>query len=397
RGRRLRRFKDRNGGGSGSRKDKATPKAKRDNDLKPDEEDDEEDAQVSVAERKMPSIVSHWNLAEYLPASVRQVFLILVSTFLLKPHEKARQLRLDHERMVASLSNQLTQSSQPNGPVSPGTDRGGSGGGGVPASQGGMDAALAVQAALRKEEANESQSMADFLKHLVTRTLTDKVLETVPAIKKYSGSGPDAFPNKPGAARELTNPALEFIKSLCHVLSLDPTVTDEVETLRKQALAEVGVRQFSAEGQYSDPCVSFVLPDVICSFCNLCRDLDLCRDARLMDEDEEERWQCIQCNHPYERSSIELSLVEAVQRRSVRYQLQDMKCAKCGAVATRSMSLTCPCSGPLVAEESQQDFHKTMKLLRQLAIFHNFGWLLETVQNILVADGLVEEDVPAQD
>lgn len=57
-----------------------------------------------------------------------------------------------------------------------------------------------------------------------------QVLETVPAIKKYSGSGPDAFPNKPGAARELTNPALEFIKSLCHVLSLDPTVADEVRT-----------------------------------------------------------------------------------------------------------------------------------------------------------------------
>lgn len=31
--------------------------------------------------------------------------------------------------------------------------------------------------------------------------------------------------------------------------------------------------------------------------------------------EQEERWQCIQCNHPYERSSIELSLVEAVQRR----------------------------------------------------------------------------------
>lgn len=64
-----------------------------------------------------------------------------------------------------------------------------------------------------------------------------------------------------------------------------PTMT-QVETLRKQALAEIGIRQFSAEGQYADPCVSFVLPDVICSFCNLCRDLDLCRDSRLMDEDE---------------------------------------------------------------------------------------------------------------
>lgn len=44
-------------------------------------------------------------------------------------------------RMVASLSNQLTQLSQPNGPASPGGESGG-----VPASQGGVDAALAVQA-----------------------------------------------------------------------------------------------------------------------------------------------------------------------------------------------------------------------------------------------------------
>ena len=89
-----------------------TVQAKGDSDLKAD--DDDEDVQAAaaaaagagagagaagaLADRKIPPIVSHWNLAEYLPASVRQVFLILVSTFLLKPHEKARQLRLDHER-----------------------------------------------------------------------------------------------------------------------------------------------------------------------------------------------------------------------------------------------------------------------------------------------------------
>lgn len=28
------------------------------------------------SDRKLPSIVSHWNLAEYLPASVRQVFVV---------------------------------------------------------------------------------------------------------------------------------------------------------------------------------------------------------------------------------------------------------------------------------------------------------------------------------
>lgn len=30
----------------------------------------------TLAGRKIPPIVSHWNLAEYLPASVRQVFLV---------------------------------------------------------------------------------------------------------------------------------------------------------------------------------------------------------------------------------------------------------------------------------------------------------------------------------
>lgn len=86
--------------------------AKGDSDLKADDEDEGAQAAAAagagggagagtggaLADRKIPPIVSHWNLAEYLPASVRQVFLILVSTFLLKPHEKARQLRLDHER-----------------------------------------------------------------------------------------------------------------------------------------------------------------------------------------------------------------------------------------------------------------------------------------------------------
>lgn len=92
----------------------ATVQAKGDSDLKADDDDeDDDDANAAaadasasaagggggaLADRKIPPIVSHWNLAEYLPASVRQVFLILVSTFLLKPHEKARQLRLDHER-----------------------------------------------------------------------------------------------------------------------------------------------------------------------------------------------------------------------------------------------------------------------------------------------------------
>lgn len=33
----------------------------------------------ALGDRRIPPIVSHWNLAEYLPASVRQVFLVSAS------------------------------------------------------------------------------------------------------------------------------------------------------------------------------------------------------------------------------------------------------------------------------------------------------------------------------
>lgn len=87
---------------------------------------------------------------------------------------------------------------------------------------------MSLICSLRIVNATCTRVPSHFFPRRLHLTLSEQVLETVPAIKKYSGSGPDAFPRKPGAVRELTNPALEFIKSLCHVLSLDPTVADEV-------------------------------------------------------------------------------------------------------------------------------------------------------------------------
>lgn len=62
-------------------------RANRDADLAADDEEDTAavtsngDARKALEARKIPPIVSHWNLAEYLPASVRQVFLVSVWRF----------------------------------------------------------------------------------------------------------------------------------------------------------------------------------------------------------------------------------------------------------------------------------------------------------------------------
>ena len=55
------------------------------------------------------------------------------------------------------------------------------------------------------------------------------------------------------------NPALEFAKYFCHVLSLDPQYAHDAMLLRRSALKMLHVREFSTEAQFANPCVSFTL------------------------------------------------------------------------------------------------------------------------------------------
>ena len=40
--------------------------------------------------------------------------------------------------------------------------------------------------------------------------------------------------------------------------------------LKRELNRLIGVREFSKESQFRSPCLSFVLPDVICEFYNNC-------------------------------------------------------------------------------------------------------------------------------
>ncbi len=53
---------------------------------------------------------------------------------------------------------------------------------------------------------------------------------------------------------------------------------------RHDLLKLIGVREFSEEAVFQDPCCSYILPGVICESCNGCRDIDLCRDPYIIDE-----------------------------------------------------------------------------------------------------------------
>ncbi len=87
---------------------------------------------------------------------------------------------------------------------------------------------------------------------------------------------------------ELGPPALAFVRTICAVLALDSALDEEVAVLRRNLLKLVHVREFASASEFKEPCMSYVLRDVICPSCNDCRDLDLCRDPHLQ----------VSCTHP---------------------------------------------------------------------------------------------------
>ena len=69
----------------------------------------------------------------------------------------------------------------------------------------------------------------------------------------------------------VTSPALEFVKATMHVLALDSSLEEEVSALRRMLLSHLRVKEFDDASQFRDPCLSYVLSDVICNYCSLCR------------------------------------------------------------------------------------------------------------------------------
>src|SRR5690606_24961572 len=118
------------------------------------------------------------------------------------------------------------------------------------------------------------------------------------------------FPQLPGSYLEMQRPSLEFIKCVCHILGLDKFCKDEVIKMKQNLLKLINIREFSDEAKFKNPCRTFILSDVICTYCNSCKDLDLCRDKSLMSS----IWKCNECSHEYDKDAIEGRLVEHVQQ-----------------------------------------------------------------------------------
>uniref|UniRef100_A0A9J7XPA1 DNA polymerase epsilon catalytic subunit n=1 Tax=Cyprinus carpio carpio TaxID=630221 RepID=A0A9J7XPA1_CYPCA len=174
-----------------------------------------------------------------------------------------------------------------------------------------------------------------------------------------------------------------FVMSL-QVLSLDANIVNQENKLKRDLLRLVDVGEFSEDAQFHDPCKSYVLPEVICHHCNFCRDLDLCKDPAVsQDGSVLPQWFCSNCQAQYDTESIEIALVEALQKKLMSYTLQDLQCAKCKGVKEANMLLYCSCAGDFSLSFTTKSFTEQVEVFRNITAHYNMNFLLETIDWVL--------------
>ncbi|KND02716.1 DNA polymerase epsilon catalytic subunit [Spizellomyces punctatus DAOM BR117] len=243
--------------------------------------------------------------------------------------------------------------------------------------------------------------LTQFLRELLNTTVKRNLLKVVPDIVHHveakRNPGAYDFPLLPGSHLTMTNPALEFVKFVCAVLALDTWNEREVRTLKQNLLKLIDVKEFGEGTNFVNPCEPFKLPQVICEYCNHCRDLDLTRDKDLLprrvnddgDNGEEEgipdegavgAWTCPCCETEYDKASIEQRLLDIAQKRLEAWQHQNIRCTRCRYVKAEDMKEECErCRGTMVGEYVTNDFMRRMVVFGSIARCNGFEILGEVV------------------
>ncbi|OQR98917.1 DNA polymerase epsilon catalytic subunit [Achlya hypogyna] len=291
---------------------------------------------------------SKWNLARYLPHGVDEYFMILVGQFVKRRYEYA-QKNLD-------------------------------------ATYGDLSRSLRVD----RMDVFRDEATAAYSQKLITTYFTEKLLRLVPEIMAHTAL---EFPVLAGSHLAWTHPALELVKCVAHVWGLDAAVGSQVQQLKRALLKTMTISEYADEAKFVNPSQSFVLPDIICTHCNVCRDVDLCREPGLMESNAVEAddgsvgtpWQCPRCHHLYDMAALEMRLVDLVLTQYSRpYQQTDVVCVRCKLPTEGHLRQLCVCSGTLgVAPEVMTQLHKTFKVVRQIAAHQQFPYLIELMDRLM--------------
>nr|CAD7258615.1 unnamed protein product [Timema shepardi] len=320
-----------------------------------------------------PTIVMNWNLVEYLPnvGGCRDNFKAVIAGYI-----SAVYLHLQETGIQVTPARVRRVGSQSQTPVRP----------------------LGIGAHASTAEFAKELIKGEMAQKLyrITQNIQEKAQKQARFLTQDKGG---EFPLMPHTSPDHQNAALEFVKAVCKVLSLDSSVNDEVMHIRRNMLRLINIGEFSELAEWRDPCISFVLPEVICKACNHCRDIDLCKDnhraiendwgARLATKLMKPRlhpvylnpvWQCPLCHTSYDNSEIEYLLLDTVQRKAMAYTLQDLQCKKCLQIKLENMSEYCSCAGEFQCLVSRSDLEIHLRTFYKIAQYFKMPLLLEIME-----------------
>jgi hypothetical protein len=176
----------------------------------------------------------------------------------------------------------------------------------------------------------------------------------------------------------------QFVVSLSHVFLHDKDLYNELATLKRMLLAQLQVRDFSEDSQFHESDASYILRDVICSFCSTCKDIDLIHvfDDKVFNDnpDADNRWKC-ECGNIVDLVEIENRLLDDVKRLCVSHQVQDLRCASTHMVSSRLCASHSELSRPLVLDQTIGYSKKKLSILQKVGQLHNFELLQDTIKD----------------
>lgn len=124
------------------------------------------------------------------------------------------------------------------------------------------------------------------MQQMVRHSLGPQLLETVDVLLHQYSSTQSQETNEKGNSHQI---ALNFVKYITKILSLDPSLSEEVSGLRRTLLTQVSsplpclsvnmtlslsqlsMKEFNSQTEFEDPSPSYLLRDIICSYCNTCK------------------------------------------------------------------------------------------------------------------------------
>ncbi|KAG9991704.1 DUF1744-domain-containing protein, partial [Aureobasidium melanogenum] len=226
-----------------------------------------------------------------------------------------------------------------------------------------------------------SKPLAKQIKALIKRQRTEAMHEEL--------ASDWTFPSLPGSSQKFGNPVLQLVKSVMQVLSLDKTITLEARLLRKELLHLFEIREFSAEGAFTNPSNSLAIKQLSCPECCLPRDIDLCRDGDIIPSDDTAAAnriltvRCHNCDALFDRLSIEERLLSEVQKLVLQWTTQDLKCSRCGRIRQNEFMDHCSCAGEWIVTCKREEVVKQLKVFGHVGSFYGMRMLEDVVGGVV--------------